>query len=257
MATKEDIVEPHHKQQEFCLNRPKYRQGRKLTSVKVFTINDESKYLLVVNIPSIDIEKELMVLCQKFGNLEDFRLLKEYPCEKFTVTYLVKYKFLRNARYAKKQLDGKSFFGEILHVCYCPEYETIDDVREKITEREKSVNYFSGDNPKKKKHFSSVSKYSNMSSSTSNQSLLNSDKIKRGNLFKTNKLLTLSKDIKTKSEFSEHEIKNIEYSKDNTNEMNELENNVISKDTSSNPKKKIKLFGNNKNVLVYKSDEVV
>lgn len=28
----------HHERQELCMNRPKYRQGRKLTAVKVFKL---------------------------------------------------------------------------------------------------------------------------------------------------------------------------------------------------------------------------
>jgi len=43
------------------------------------------------------------------------------------------------SRVAKKKLDNKSFFGGILHVCYAPEFETVDDTREKLQERRKAI----------------------------------------------------------------------------------------------------------------------
>lgn len=42
-------------------------------------------------------------------------------------------------RIAKKKLDNRSFFGGILHVCYAPEFETVDDTREKLQERRKII----------------------------------------------------------------------------------------------------------------------
>ena len=33
----------------------------------------------------------------------------------------------------------RSFYGGILHVCYAPEYETVDDTREKLHERRRVV----------------------------------------------------------------------------------------------------------------------
>ena len=43
------------------------------------------------------------------------------------------------ARVAKKKLDNRSFFGGILHVCYAPEFETVDDTGEKLQERRKVI----------------------------------------------------------------------------------------------------------------------
>ena len=39
-------------------------------------------------------------------------------------------------RAAKRKADDMNFYGGVLHVCYAPEYETIDDVRTKMKERE-------------------------------------------------------------------------------------------------------------------------
>ena len=130
---------PHHEQLELCVTRAKYRQGRKLTAVRVFTVNDESKYLIVNGVSAIKISKELEVLCQRYGEVEFFNLLSDYPHEDYEEAYLVKYRVLKNARFAKRQLDGKSFYGQVLHVCYAPELETVGETREKLQDRRKSI----------------------------------------------------------------------------------------------------------------------
>ena len=38
-------------------------------------------------------------------------------------------------RVAKRKLDDNSFLGGVLHVCYAPEYETVQDTREKLQQR--------------------------------------------------------------------------------------------------------------------------
>lgn len=38
-------------------------------------------------------------------------------------------------RVAKRRLDDLEFYGGILHVCYAPEYETVDETRWKLQER--------------------------------------------------------------------------------------------------------------------------
>ncbi|MPC13043.1 RNA-binding protein 48 [Portunus trituberculatus] len=130
---------PHHDQLELCVTRARYRQGRKLTAVRVYTVNDESKYLIVNGVPAIKIGQEMEMLCQRYGDLEYTHLLQEYPHEDYVEVYLIKYRRLKNARFAKRQLDGKSFYGQVLHVCYAPELETVDETREKLQERRKSI----------------------------------------------------------------------------------------------------------------------
>lgn len=130
---------PHHDQMEFCLSRAKYRQGRKLTAVKVYTVNDESKYLIVSGVPAIKILNELKLMCLKYGGIEILELLPEYPHEDFAEVYLLKYCNIKNARFAKKHLDGKSFYGGVLHLCYAPELESVEETREKLQERRKTI----------------------------------------------------------------------------------------------------------------------
>ena len=64
-----------------------------------------------------------------------YRLLDEYPSEPFTDVYWIKFAAIDSARIAKKKMDDRSFFGKNLHVCYAPEYETVQDTREKLKER--------------------------------------------------------------------------------------------------------------------------
>lgn len=43
-------------------------------------------------------------------------------------------------RVAKRNTDEKSFFGGQLHVCYAPEYETVEETRQKLQDRRRYVN---------------------------------------------------------------------------------------------------------------------
>ncbi|CAL8296529.1 unnamed protein product [Lota lota] len=129
----------HHEQRKVCISRPKYRDGRKAKAVKVYTINLESRYLMVQGVPAIGVMSELIQRCALYGAIEEYRPLDEYPAEEFTEVYLVKFQKLTSARAAKRHLDEKSFYGGVLHVCYVPEYETVEDTRLKLQDRRRYV----------------------------------------------------------------------------------------------------------------------
>ncbi|KAL2080036.1 hypothetical protein ACEWY4_023829 [Coilia grayii] len=133
-------VYKHHEQQPVCHTRPKYRDGRRPKAVKVYTINLESRYLLVQGVPAIGVMEELVQLLALYGTIEEYRVLDEYPAEEFTEVYLFKFQKLTSARAAKRNTDEKSFFGGVLHVCYAPEYEKVEDTREKLQDRKRYVN---------------------------------------------------------------------------------------------------------------------
>ncbi|CAF0775332.1 unnamed protein product [Brachionus calyciflorus] len=128
-------VLPHHIKPEVCHTRPKYRQGKIPKAVKVYTCAQESKYLLVINIPSIGVHNELTKLFSVYGSIDKHKILDEYPCDKFCETILIKFNKIEHARTAKIKLDNYNFYGGSLHVCYAPEYESIEDTREKLNER--------------------------------------------------------------------------------------------------------------------------
>ncbi|KAG8443151.1 hypothetical protein GDO86_011817 [Hymenochirus boettgeri] len=82
---------------------------------------------------------ELVKLFALYGTIEEYNPLDEYPAEEFTEVYLIKFQRLQSARVAKRKLDESSFFGGLLHVCYAPEFETVQETREKLQERRKFV----------------------------------------------------------------------------------------------------------------------
>lgn len=75
----------------------------------------------------------------KCGKLKQFTIFTKYQNEDFTETYHVVYDRIQSARVAKKFLDTKNFYGGSLHVCYAPDLETVDEVREKLVLRKEQV----------------------------------------------------------------------------------------------------------------------
>ncbi|CAD1474814.1 unnamed protein product [Heterotrigona itama] len=130
---------PHHLQQKLCHTRPLYRQGKKLTSVKVYTINDESKHLMICGVPKLQLGEEVRKLVEPYGTIEKIYIVPDYPTEEFTETYYVQYIHVQSARIAKRYVDGKNFYGGSLHVFYVPELESISDTKEKLLQRQKEV----------------------------------------------------------------------------------------------------------------------
>lgn len=125
---------------------------------------------MVQGVPAIGVMTELIQLCALYGVVEEYRPLDEYPAEEFTEVYLVKFQKLTSARFriclalliilalaklkrpaknvllenvcfraAKRHMDEKSFYGGVLHVCYVPEYETVEDTRLKLQDRRRYV----------------------------------------------------------------------------------------------------------------------
>ncbi|NWU05310.1 RBM48 protein, partial [Cephalopterus ornatus] len=129
----------HHAQLGACESRAKYREGRRPRAVKVYTINLESRYLLIQGVPALGVMKELVEQFALYGAIEEYHALDEYPAEEFTEVYLLKFQKLHCARVAKKKMDERSFFGSLLHVCYAPEFETVQETREKLQDRRKYI----------------------------------------------------------------------------------------------------------------------
>ncbi|XP_019388743.1 PREDICTED: RNA-binding protein 48 isoform X2 [Crocodylus porosus] len=129
----------HHAQRDVCASRAKYREGRRPRAVKVYTINLESCYLLIQGVPALGVMKELVEQFALYGAIEEYNALDEYPAEQFTEVYLIKFQKLQNARVAKKKMDERNFFGSLLHVCYAPEFETVQETREKLQDRRKYI----------------------------------------------------------------------------------------------------------------------
>jgi hypothetical protein len=134
----------HHIKDDVCLTRPPYRNGKKLRAVKVYTIAQESKYLLVQRIPSIaGVMEQLIPYFNQYGTIEQYWKLDDYEKqdEQFVDTVMIKFVKIHQARLAKCKLDDMNFLGSILHICYAPEWENLDDLREKLCERRTIVEH--------------------------------------------------------------------------------------------------------------------
>ncbi|NXD73926.1 RBM48 protein, partial [Eolophus roseicapillus] len=87
----------HHAQLGVCESRAKYREGRRPRAVKVYTINLESRYLLIQGVPALGVMKELVEQFALYGAIEEYHALDEYPAEQFTEVYLIKFQKLQCA----------------------------------------------------------------------------------------------------------------------------------------------------------------
>lgn len=66
---------------------------------QVYTVNNESCYVLIQGVPSVGATQELLKLCSSFGVVEQYNALDDYPNEdKYSEVYLVKYKKIQSAR---------------------------------------------------------------------------------------------------------------------------------------------------------------
>ncbi|ESO01501.1 hypothetical protein HELRODRAFT_192174, partial [Helobdella robusta] len=143
MSSASGIRKRHHEKSEVCLTRPSYRNGRHPKAVKVYTVGHESIYLLVRRLSSVPGSYEGLINKMKtFGDVLDHKILTDYPkdaSETFTDVALVKFKKLVSARIAKKRMDDLNYMGESLHCCYAPEFETVEECREKLETRRMAV----------------------------------------------------------------------------------------------------------------------
>lgn len=64
----------------------------------MYTINLESRYLMLQGVPAIGVMTELIELSALYGAVEEYRVLDEYPAEQFTEVYLIKFQKLTSAR---------------------------------------------------------------------------------------------------------------------------------------------------------------
>ncbi|XP_047962832.1 RNA-binding protein 48-like isoform X2 [Salvia hispanica] len=81
-------------------------------AVRVYTVCDESRYLIVRNVPSLGCGDELLKLFSTYGPVAEF---------------------------AKRKLDESVFLGNQIQVTYAPEYESLSDTKEKLEGRRKEV----------------------------------------------------------------------------------------------------------------------
>nr|XP_048322811.1 RNA-binding protein 48-like isoform X1 [Ziziphus jujuba var. spinosa] len=108
-------------------------------AVRVYTVCDESRYLIVRNIPALGCGDELLKLFSSYGDVEECKPMDAEDCEEFTDVYWIKFRLVSNARFAKRKLDEYVFLGNRLKISYAPNFETLNDTKEKLECRRNEV----------------------------------------------------------------------------------------------------------------------
>lgn len=108
-------------------------------AVRVYTVSDESRYLIVNNVPALGCGDDLLKLFSTYGEVEECKPMDAEDCEPFTDVYWIKFRLFSNARFAKRKLDDFVFLGNRLQVSYAPHFESLLDTKDKLEGRRKEV----------------------------------------------------------------------------------------------------------------------
>ncbi|KAG0164032.1 RNA-binding protein 48 [Apophysomyces sp. BC1034] len=131
-------------------NRPAYRDPKTPRAVCVYTVAQESRYLIFENVPALGLREELLKQCQAYGQVDECHLLDDHPSStEYMDVVWIRFSTMASARMAKRRMDDRNFYASILRVSYAPEYETVDDVRHKLQERKAAMVRRLTKNPRK------------------------------------------------------------------------------------------------------------
>lgn len=134
-------------------------------AVRVYTVCDESRYLIVRNVPALGCGDDLLQLFSSYGEVEECKPMDAEDCEQFTDVYWIKFRLFSNARFAKRKLDDFVFLGNRLQVSYAPHFESLSDTKDKLEVRRREV--LARLNPGRSKETIASSSRSVITSSTS------------------------------------------------------------------------------------------
>ncbi|KAM3301448.1 RNA-binding protein 48 [Capsicum chacoense] len=116
---------------------PRYKD--EAPAVCVYTVCDESKYLIVRNVPALGCADQLSQLFSTYGQIQECKPMDAEDCEPFTDVFWIKFCWVDNARFAKRKLDESVFLGNRLQISYAPQFESLDETKEKLEVRRKEV----------------------------------------------------------------------------------------------------------------------
>ncbi|KAK7341561.1 hypothetical protein VNO80_24495 [Phaseolus coccineus] len=116
---------------------PRYKDES--PAVRVYTVCDESRYLIVRNIPELGCGNDLLQLFSSYGEVEECKPMDAEDCDKYTDVYWIKFRLVSNARFAKRKLDDFVFFGNKLQVSYAAQFESLSDTQDKLEGRRREV----------------------------------------------------------------------------------------------------------------------
>ncbi|KAH8553502.1 hypothetical protein BGW37DRAFT_485937 [Umbelopsis sp. PMI_123] len=106
----------------------------------LYTILQESFYLIFEQVPAYHLENELVRQCSMLGKVLDHSHLEDHAhSTDLHKVYLIKLDSIASARKVKRKFDDTIFYGGQIQVYYAPEHETVQDTRRKLTERQTAV----------------------------------------------------------------------------------------------------------------------
>ncbi|KAJ2962494.1 hypothetical protein NQZ79_g2314 [Umbelopsis isabellina] len=106
----------------------------------VYTILEESCYLVFEQVPAYHLEQELIRQCRLIGKVIAHEQLNDHAtASKLVDAFLIKLESVAVARKIKRKLDDSIFYGGQIRVHYAPERETLEDTRSKLNERQIAV----------------------------------------------------------------------------------------------------------------------
>ncbi|KAI0494247.1 hypothetical protein KFK09_024379 [Dendrobium nobile] len=108
-------------------------------AVRVYTVCDESKYLIARNVPALGCGEELSKLFGSYGEIVECKPMDAEDCEPFTDVYWIEFSQVSNARLAKRKLDESVFLGNKLQITYAPDFESLSDTQDKLERRRTEV----------------------------------------------------------------------------------------------------------------------
>ncbi|EQC40904.1 hypothetical protein SDRG_01969 [Saprolegnia diclina VS20] len=119
---------------------PRYRQPNprfgKEVRPRAYTVSDESKYLILRNVPALGASDELIARFGKYGTIEEHRMLDDHDdATEFLDVVWLRYATTDQARRAKNLGVREPFYGGILQIAYAPDDETPTETRTKLDER--------------------------------------------------------------------------------------------------------------------------
>jgi hypothetical protein len=140
-----------------------YRETKTPKAVCVYTIGQESRYLIIENLSTTGKIEDFISYCSKqFGQVENYRYLDTHKnSDSLFDVILLKFDLISSSRYAKRKLDNKPYDYQLLRANYAPEYEDFQDIRAKFNDRLLSVTKRMDPNKKYKEKGNDLSKKKN------------------------------------------------------------------------------------------------
>ncbi|XP_076686391.1 uncharacterized protein LOC143378481 isoform X2 [Andrena cerasifolii] len=94
---------------------------------------------MICGVPKLQLGEEVKKLINPYGDVKRIHVVPDYPSEEFTEAYYIQYARIQSSRIAKRFIDGKNFYGGLLHVFYAPELESVSETRAKLIQRRRDA----------------------------------------------------------------------------------------------------------------------